>query len=350
MSLIKKVDHSQAVACLCAFSAAIGLAALIFFGSGELSRFDPPLAAYAIATVFAAFGVTFRYAMWLQRPTTWKYFKASWRLFLRPKQILPNMVRLVVLLWENIVIQKFIEKRSHQRWFAHMGIAWGCILAFMITLPLSWGLIQFLPAPNASDYAVVFMGVTVLTFDPKGPIGFIFFNWLNFSAVLLLVGIALAMHRRMFDRGAQAVQSIASDIIPIFLLFSVAITGLMLTASEHLMGGSHFSFISILHAFTVVLLLLYLPFGKLFHVIQRPAQIGVAYYKEEGRNGPQAICPRSGLAFQSKMHHDDVATTLRDLGLDFGDHQDLSPQEKIRTYALSQLAVLGEEGFVGSAD
>ena len=346
----KLVAKSQKIAFSGAICAALALAGMIYFGSGELTRFDPPLAAYAIATIFAAFGVTYRYAMWIQRPMTWRYFSASWKLFLRPSRIFGNVGKLVVLFWDDIVIQKFIEKRSSQRWFAHMGIAWGCILAFLITLPLSWGWIQFLPAQNATDYAVVFMGVTVLTFDPKGPIGFIFFNWLNFSAVLLLFGIALAMHRRMFDRGAQAVQSIGADIIPLFLLFSVAITGLMLTASEHLMQGSHFSFISMMHAFTVVVLLLYLPFGKLFHVIQRPAQIGVAYYKDEGQRGPQAICPRSGVAFQSKMHHDDLAQTLKEVGYEFGDHQDLSPQEKVRVYALSQLAVLGEDGFVGASD
>jgi nitrate reductase gamma subunit len=345
-----KIERSQVIAFLSASAGSLLLIALIYFGSGRLSRFDPPLAMYAIATIFAAFAIVYRYAMWLQRPPTWRYFKASWRLFLRPKRVLQNIVNLVALFWQDIVIQRFIEKRSVRRWLAHMGIAWGCILAFMITLPLSWGWIQFLPAANATDYAMEFMGVRVLTFDPHGLLGFIFFNWLNISAVLLLMGIALAMHRRFFDRGAQAVQSIASDLIPLFLLFSVATTGLMLTASEHFMRGSNFAFISMLHAFTVVSLLLYLPFGKLFHVIQRPAQIGVAYYKEEGRRGAQAICPRSGVAFDSELHRDDLHETMRQLGYEFGDHQNLAPHEKIRIYALSQLSLLDDDGFVGSTE
>ncbi len=336
-----------------AFAAGTGatllLAAMIFFGSGELSRFDAPLTAYAIATLFAAFGVTYRYAMWLQRPPTWRYFKAGWMLFLRPSRLVRNLGRFVVLLWEDIVAQRFIERRSVKRWLAHMGIAWGCILAFLITFPLSWGWIQFLPASNATDYAVVVMGIPALTFDPHGWLGWVFFNWLNISAVLLLFGIGLAMHRRMFDRGAQAVQSLGADFVPLFLLFSVAVTGLMLTASERLMAGSHFSFLSLLHAFTVVMLLLYLPFGKLFHVIQRPAQLGVAYYKEQGARGPQQVCPRSGVAFHSQMHHDDLVATLHEVGYDFGAHQELAPEEKIRVFALSQMAVLGEEGFVASS-
>ena len=349
MSLIAdRSARAQRISLAAAIGASLLLVAAIYFGSGELSRFDPPLAAYAIATVFAAFGIGYRYAMWLQRPTTWRYFKASWKLFLRPARLLRNALRLVVLFWEDIVIQKFIEKRSIKRWLAHMGIAWGCILAFLITLPLSWGWIQFLPAANGTDYAVVFMGVVMVTFDPSGLLGWLFFNWLNISAVLLLMGVALAMHRRLFDRGAQAVQNLSVDVIPLFLLFAVAVTGLMLTVSERLMAGTHFSFLSLLHAFTVVLLLLFLPFGKLFHVLQRPAQIGVAFYKEEGLRGPQAVCIRSGVSYQSSLHHDDLVSTMKELGLDFGPHQDLAPPEKIRLFALSQLALLDEDGFVGS--
>ena len=301
-----------------------------------------------MATVVAAFGIAYRYAMWLQRPTTWRYFKASWKLFLKPTRVVRNALRLVVLFWEDIVIQKFIEKRSLKRWLAHMGIAWGCILAFFITLPLSWGWIQFLPADNRTDYAVVVMGIGLLTFDPNGFVGWLFFNWLNVSAILVLIGVGLAMHRRLFDRDARALQSLAGDVLPLFLLFAVSVTGLMLTVSERLMGGTHFSFLSLLHAFVVVLLLLFLPFGKLFHILQRPAQIGVAFYKEEGLRGPQALCSRSGVAYQSQLHHDDLVSTMKEIDLDFGAHQNLAPPEKIRLFALNQLALLDEDGFVGS--
>jgi hypothetical protein len=52
--------------------------------------------------------------------------------------------------------------------------------------------------------------------------------------------------------------------------------------------------------------LLWLPFGKLFHVFQRPAQLGVGFYKDAGRRGEQAACRRCGQRFAS-------ATTVRDL-------------------------------------
>jgi hypothetical protein len=185
------------------------------------------------------------------------------------------------------------------------------------------------------------------SFPPDSILAFLFFNGLNFSAVFVLIGVAIAMHRRLFEAGAQAVQSFANDLIPLFLLFSVAITGLMLTASYRLMGGSNFAFLSLLHAFTVVILLLYMPFGKFFHVIQRTAHLGVAYYKEECARGPQAKCIRSGQEYQSQLHHDDLVAVMKELNLDFGSHQDLSPQEKRKLIALNQSMAIEGKPFVG---
>lgn len=341
------MGRAQAIA----ITAGLAAAALVFLailgGSGAFSRFDRPLAAYAAATVFAAFAIGYRYAMWVQRPPTWHYFRTSWRLFLRPGRLLRNIAKLASLFWNMIVAQRFIERRSRQRWAAHMCLAWGCLLAFAITFPLSWGWIQFGIAPNGHDYVVEFMGMRQFAFPPGSLIGFLMFNGLNISAVLVLIGVALAMHRRIFDRGAQAVQSFANDLLPLFLLFAVSVTGLMLTASYKLMGGENYTFLSLLHAFTVVILLLWLPFGKLFHVIQRPAQLGVAYYKEEGARGEQALCARSGEPYMSQMHHDDLVLVMRELGIDFGEHQNLSPLEKRKLIALNQAALIDGQPYVG---
>lgn len=336
---------------LIAFTGAVGAALLvvlaIYFGSGALSRFDTPLAAYAAATVFAAFAIVYRYLMWLQRPPTWHYFRASWGLFLQPKRLIRNSIKLARLVFDNIVAQKFIEKRGSARWIGHLCLAWGCLLAFAITFPLSWGWVQFGVEPGTANYVVEFMGHRQFAFPPDSLVGFLMFNGLNISAVLVLTGVAIAMHRRIFEKGAQAVQDLANDFLPLFLLFAVSITGLMLTASYKLMGGSHFSFLSLLHAFTVIVLLLYMPFGKLFHVIQRPAQLGVSYYKEEGARGPQFECARSGEPFQSALHHDDLAQVMREVGMDFGAHQDLSPREKRLLIALNQADVIEGKPFVG---
>lgn len=342
-----KKQNPSAIALTGGLICSFGLLAAIYFGSGRLTRFDSPLAAYSAATVFAAFAFAYRYLMWIQRPATWRYFKASWALFFRPHKLIPNLFKMLGLLWNNIVIQKFIGKRSHTRWIAHMGMAWGCLLAFAITFPLSWGWIQFGVAPGGENYQVEFMGMPQFAFDPHSVVGWVLFNGLNISAVLVLTGIAFAMHRRVFQHGAHAVQSLENDLIPLVLLFAVSITGLMITASYKLMGGAHFSFISLLHAFTVILLLLWMPFGKLFHVIQRPAQLGVAFYKEAGEKGPKAICTRSGEEYQSKLHHDDLVEVMKEVGVDFGAHQNLSPLEKRKLIALNQMAEIDGNPFVG---
>jgi hypothetical protein len=288
----------------------------------------------------------YRYLMWVQRPPTWKYFVASWKLFLRPHRLVVNTFHLIRLTISNIVAQKFIANRSKGRWVAHMCLAWGCLLAFAITFPLSWGWVQF-NVTEGGLYATQVFGIDVFHFNSHSMVGFFIFNGLNFSAVLVLICVALAMHRRIHERGAQSVQSLTNDLMPLFLLFAVSITGLMLTASYKLMGGSHFSFLSLLHAFTVIVLLLYLPFGKLFHIFQRPAQLGVQFYKEEGARGEQALSLRSGEPYQSKLHHDDMTEVMRTLGIDFGDHQNLSPQDKRKLIAINQLEAKGETGFVG---
>src|SRR4051812_30850219 len=67
--------RAQTIAFASGATAAILVLAGVWFGSGNFSRFDTPLAAYAAATIFAAFASVYRYAMWVQRPPTWHYFK-----------------------------------------------------------------------------------------------------------------------------------------------------------------------------------------------------------------------------------------------------------------------------------
>src|ERR1051326_901735 len=70
------------------------LAFLIVVGSRNLAHFDAALVGYTFATLFAAFGITYRYAMWLQRPPTALYWRRGWQLFFRPRFLGRNLLRL----------------------------------------------------------------------------------------------------------------------------------------------------------------------------------------------------------------------------------------------------------------
>src|SRR5437762_13565618 len=59
----------------------------IFLGSRRLKDFDTALVSYAGASVLAAFGLGYRYAMWIRRPPTRLYFYRGWQLFLAPARL-----------------------------------------------------------------------------------------------------------------------------------------------------------------------------------------------------------------------------------------------------------------------
>jgi hypothetical protein len=315
----------------------------IYFGSRRLRDFDVALVPYAGASVFSAFGLGYRYSMWLTKPPTRLYWWRGWRLFFAPSRVVHNVARLASLFTVNIVAQRFIEKRSPLRWAAHWCIFWGCILAAAVTFPLSFGWIHFETAGAAQEvYQAFVFGVHVFTFNLNSPIAPLVFNVLDISAVLVMLGVSLALWRRGRDRGALAIQQFGADLFPLVMLFAVSITGIFLTVSTHLMRGLHFVFLSQLHAVTVIFTLLYLPFGKFFHIFQRPAQLGVAFYRETGAAGEPARCARCGEPFASLMHVEDLKQVERDLGIAFDGavhYQDVCPSCRRKNVALTQDAL-----------
>jgi hypothetical protein len=338
----------------------LGTAALvmagIYFGSRRFRDFDVALIPYAGASVFSAFGLGYRYSMWLTKPPTRVFWRRSWELFFAPSRLVSNVGHLTSLFAVNMLAQRFIERRSPLRWAAHWCIFWGCILAAAVTFPLSFGWIHFETAGGAQEsYRAFVFGVHVFTFDLSSPIAPLVFNVLDISAVLVIVGVSLAMWRRGRDRGALAVQQFGADLLPLVMLFAVSITGIFLTVSTHLMRGLHFVFLSQLHAVTVIFTLLYLPFGKFFHIFQRPAQLGVAFYREAGAKGDRARCARCGMPFASRMHVDDLKKIEHELGIAYetvlqdaaspetmgrGVHyQDICPPCRRKNLALTQDAI-----------
>jgi hypothetical protein len=160
-------------------------------------------------------------------------------------------------------------------------------------------------------------GFPVASFRIRTITSWLLFHGLDISALLVLTGIALSLWRRLRDAGALALETFSADFFPLILLFAISVTGLALTACTIWFRGAFYGFLAILHAITVVGGLLYLPFGKFFHIFQRPAQLGVKLYQQTGAADPGAICPRCGTRFASQMQVDDLRAVLPELGFDY---------------------------------
>ena len=322
------------------------LAAAIVVGSRKLQNFDPALVVYTFAVVFATWGVAYHYWVWLQKPPTRIYWRRGWQLARRlgPAR---SLRRLLPVAWTHLAAQSFIRQRSRQRWWMHQLLFWGCLLAAAITFPLVFGWIHFGSAGgDQMTYVTYLFGFPTGSFRIRTLWSWLLFHGLDVAAVLVLGGIALALWRRMQDRGARAVQSFGRDFFPLILLFAISVTGLALTASTVWLAGSFYGFLAILHAVTVIAALLYLPFGKFFHIFQRPAQLGVKLYHQVGDEGEGATCARCGERFGSRMHVEDLKLALRELGFDYalpgGHWQDLCPACKRKTLANAQLRLKEE--------
>ena len=288
------------------------LAVGVFVGSRNLQNFDAALVPYLFGTLFAAFAIVYRYVVWLQRPPTWRFFKRSFELLFSGKAF--------AYLWElakhfiaDFPFQRFIAHRGPRRFWGHFLMSWGCMIAFAVTIPLTLGWIHFgLKQGGISTYEAFVFGFKVMEF----PI---------------------------------ALQTFEGDWLPLVLLLAISVTGLGLTWDYDFMDGKYYSFMAVTHAITVILFLIWIPFGKFFHIIQRPAQLGIAIYRKAGAEGPQAVCPHTGQEFASQMQVDDLKVVTKELGFNFdlengGSHLDLSPQGKRAALAKAHLAARKEAG------
>src|SRR5690606_28686528 len=113
--LFKTLDR---IALIKATIAAIGIIVMVLVGSRNLQNFDAALIAYLIGTVFAVFGIAYRYSVWIQRPPTRLYWRRSMQ-FLFSRHFVSYILRSVKLFFRNILFQRFIAYRSRSRWIGH---------------------------------------------------------------------------------------------------------------------------------------------------------------------------------------------------------------------------------------
>lgn len=294
-------------------AAAAVLTLLIGLGSRGFHWFDATLIGYAVGTIFAVAAVTYKYTFWIDRPPTSRYWRRSWQMFLS----FANFRRYTLLVPKAIVTdlftQGFIRQRGLRRWVTHQCIFWGVILSCAITFPLTFGWLRFTQSTTGA-YRIWLLGFPFFSFPAASVFGFLLFHALDFTAALLLIGLVLAFHRRFHDLALIAVQRFRFDLMPLALLLAIVITGLALTADSAWLGGEYYWFISLTHEVVVVLWLISLPFGKFFHLIERPATVGVKLYTQITRDEAMQACARCGTEFATARFIGDLKKTLVDVG------------------------------------
>jgi hypothetical protein len=273
---------------LLALAASAGLTALVILGSRNLEHYDPALFGYTVACVVSFGALVFRYAIWLQRPATRVYWRRGWQLFRDRKRLAANTKSAAGTLASNLIEQRFIAKRSFTRWVTHALIMWGCVISALVTFPLVFGWVHFRLEGAQGHRAYVF-GFPTSILQGRSILAWVTFHALDFTAVMVIVRCAIAIRRRLRDRGAIALQQFLLDFVPHLLLIAISVTGLMLTASSLWLEGYMYSFIALSHQALVIMTLFYLPFGKFFHIVQRPASIGVELYQRSERRRAQAV-------------------------------------------------------------
>src|SRR5437588_11965493 len=189
--------------------AAAILTGLIAIGSRGFHWFDAALIGYAVATVFAVAAVTYKYTFWLARPPTWRYWIRSWQLFFSYQ----NFRHYTVLIPRAILdlfVQQFIRRRGLYRWITHQCIFWAVIISCLITFPLTFGWLRFTQTLTG-QYQIWFFGFPLFPFDAGSVFGFVIIHALDFTALILLIGLILAFHMRFHDLALITVQRFRFD-------------------------------------------------------------------------------------------------------------------------------------------
>lgn len=298
--------------------AAAVLVAAIWAGSLGFRYFDSALIGYAVAITALTFAIVARYARWLRMPSTRRYWRRGWQLFASVENFrqLPDLLPRAI--GGQLLGQGFIRRRGVVRWIGHQCLFWGVMGATAITFPLVFGWLVFLLEPGTEDvYRVWVFGLPTFTFRTDSFVGWSLFHALDYTAVLVIVGCAIFLWRRFRDRAAAAAQRLGYDMVPLLMLLVISVTGLLLTASTVFFEGAYYGFLVILHMASVVVSLVFIPFGKFFHVVQRPASVGIQLYSEVNARQDRTPCARCGAPLASPMFVEDLKATLDELGQDY---------------------------------
>ncbi|MCL7748705.1 MFS transporter [Halalkalibacter alkaliphilus] len=306
MSEIEKSFYSKAS--MYSFVVVMILIFLMWVGTGQFSHVDMMLFGYLISSFVFAIGMTIRLCAWAVRPATHQVLKRSFSNMKKKKRVKRNWRAIAKTAFDNIILQKFIFKRGIYRGIMHWLIAWGCIGSFAITFGLTFGWMHF-KLIDPETYQIVVMGIPTISMAANGIFAELVYNGLNITAMMVLIGVTMALIRRSKNQDVKVTQRVEFDLFPLYILLWVTVSGLILTVSYKFLGGWMHNYLALIHQITVVIFLVYFPFGKLFHLPVRPLATAVPMNYQE----VVGVDTRKCKSCQSPYSNDDQINDVKEI-------------------------------------
>lgn len=286
-----------------------------WIGSSGFEHVDMALFGYYVGAVVCVIGMSVRVALFFGRPATSQVLQRSFRQMRHEKKRATQAVAKTAV--ENIVLQHFLWERGWYRWTQHMLIAWGCVGSFAITFGLTFQWMRF-DLIDVDTYQIVVFGIPTIQMAAHGLFAEIVYNGLNITATMLLIGVSMALYRRLRDPDVKVTQRFEFDIVPLLMLLIVTLSGLVLTVSYVVFKGFLHHELALFHQLTVIVFLCYFPFGKLFHMPIRPMAAGVPMNYRGQPSDETRTCHACGTRYATDAQIEDVKAILSHHTIDLG--------------------------------
>ncbi|MFC4322810.1 MFS transporter [Litchfieldia salsa] len=346
---MKQLDRSfYSKTSMYAFFVTLLLFLSMWISTDRFTDIDMALLGYMVSSYIFAIGLTVRLCSFLLRPATAEIIKRSIINLKNKERTKRNILSIIKTLIDNIVLQKFIFKRGIYRGVQHILIAWGCIGSFAITFGLTFGWMRF-NLIDPETYQIIVFNIPTVKMAAHGLIAELTYNGLNITALMVMVGVCMALARRIFNQDVKVTQRAEFDLLPLYILLAVTVSGLLLTVSYHFLGGWMHHYLTLVHQVTVVIMLIYFPYGKLFHLPVRPLATAVPMNYQEVVKMDTRSCQKCGTTYSNDDQIADVKQILHlqnfDLKMDDGSYlADYCPSCRRRIRVMKQMNMESVQG------
>ena len=268
---------------------------------------------YKVACILCAVGFLYSIWAWFRKPPT----RTLWGRSAQAWSIIPihrGLMTLARSMVSRLVLQSYIIRRGRLRWLTHFAIAWGVVIAGGGSLlSLTWHAMGC-SSVDQQTYTARILDAPLFDFQAHSFMAFLVFNAIKLGSLLLLGGLVLALLQRFTVRQNETAERPREHLVALYLLLAVTVTGLLIPVSYEFLEGFAYDQLAYLHEIVVIVGLLWLPFGKLFHLAVSPATVALDLTERAGLVEPSR-CSCCNRTLSSVWSPDDLRGTLASAGL-----------------------------------